>query len=245
MSNLSQSLKFNGYDLRAICDVVEVERDLLPQVAHDAATVPGRDGAAFLRSRLEPRDIKVTLRVVAGGIAPADFEAAFRTLVPRLPVDGPHDLVIENGYVYKAALVGTSEVKKSSYSAEASLIFRAYDPAAYGAAKSKVVTTSSSSETIAGTYPSLPVVTASAAKRSSAGLWGVTLSGNKTMRVALPTANASSVVIDCAARTVKVDGAAAMLTLDSDWWELLPGSRSMFVSNGTGNATVSWTERWL
>lgn len=244
MSSISQSLRFAGYDLKAICDVVEVSRDLLPQIAHDAATVPGRDGAAFLRARLEPRDIEAVLRTVAGGIAPADFEAAFRALAAKLPWDGPKKLEIENGYHYMAALVGTSDVRKNSYSAEATLTFRAYDPAAYGAAASKALSTTSSSATVGGTYPTRPKVTSSNAVRNSSGVWGVTM-GGCTMKVALPTASASSVVIDCDARTVKVNGAAAMLTLDSDWCELQPGSRSMRVSQGTGAATAEWTERWL
>ena len=65
------------------------------------------------------------------------------------------------------------------------------------------------------------------------------------MHVKLSSSSTRRVEIDGTARIAKVSGALDMITLDSVWLELAPGSHTLVMDKGTGSAVVTWRERWL
>jgi hypothetical protein len=117
---------------------------------------------------------------------------------------------------------------------------------AYGAARTVTVPSGGSVEfNVGGTYKTMPRITANAARDSSSLVWGLRLDGGDFVHVATGSNAVKSVLIDCAERICTVAGAVALPTLDSDWLELEPGTHTLAMDNGTGAATVVFTERWL
>lgn len=93
--------------------------------------------------------------------------------------------------------------------------------------------------------PHLVITCPNAVRDPSSNVWGLTFDDSAVVQVRIPTSAASSVSIDCADRVVKVAGATSMITLSSDWPKLSRGTHTVRMSQGTGDATITMTERWL
>ena len=98
---------------------------------------------------------------------------------------------------------------------------------------------------VGGTYRARPRITASAVRDSSSQVWGLKLDNADFVHVVTGSASARSVDIDCDGRTCIVNSSTSMITLDSDWLELAPGTHTLVMDKGTGAATVKYRERWL
>ena len=98
---------------------------------------------------------------------------------------------------------------------------------------------------VGGDYPTRPTITSDAATRdSTTELWGVRLDEGDVMRVDVPVSSASTIRMDCDARTCAVNGATTIPTIESDWFVLEPGTHTIRNDQGAGACTVSWYERW-
>jgi hypothetical protein len=131
---------------------------------------------------------------------------------------------------------------------EFSVEFVCHDPVAYGDEHSVTIPSGGSVEfEVGGTLPAvgIGVVAASAVRNSSSGVWGVRFDEGDFMHVALPSSSSRKVEIDADNRTVKVANATDMITLDSSWPKLEPGSHVARMDQGTGAATLTWIERYL
>ena len=238
------AVTFDGHDLTELFLVTDVERSW-PSLS--ASTTDNPAGGSFLVG-LRPQSPTVSMTLRAYGDSSRRREAA-RALASWLAVDGPRELAFgdDGGLCYMAVPDGSADSKRLYWQEAVAISFLVPEPVMLGDRMTATVPSGATASVgVGGTAPARPVIEASAAVRdSSTGLWGVRDAGSGSfVRVSIPTASASSVIIDCERRTATVNGQSALVTLDSDWLELAPGAHSLAV-DGTGAATLTWRERWL
>lgn len=238
------SIIYNGVTLTDLFTVeYHVERTLAawsPQLVD----VPGGDGALLSGSRALPTTVSMTLYAI--GDTREQRQASMRTLAAALAVREPKQLILDDEDGLYRMAVPTDESTISAYlnADSVGLSFVCPDPRLYGETKTKTVGTSATSVTIGGTAATALTVTVTATPNSS-GNWTLTnVTTGEYMLVKLATGSSHAVVIDCAKRTLTVDGAVKALSTDSDWLVLDPATYSMRVTAGTGTATLSWQEMW-
>lgn len=237
------TVTYNGVDLTELCIVSDLRTSLLPREVQ-GQEVPGRDGTLFGGVRLAERT--VTLAMTVHGDTDGERQAAARALAAALATDAPAPLAIsvDGGRYWMAVPTSGSDAVRWRHHTSFEVEFLCPDPVAYGETRTVSVPSGGSvALEVGGTYPTRPVVSASAALNDgTAGEWRLTLDGGTYLSADAPTAR--SVVADCAERTLVVAGATAMLDPYADWLVLEPGAHTLAMT-GTGAASVSYTERWL
>ena len=208
--------------------------------------VPGKDGALFTGSRLEPKHIRVTLTNRATSMA--DRRENMSWLMGVLDVDEPKKLSLgidgSTTLYYLAIPTTAGDIGIFRRHMSVEVDFLALDPVMYGAQVTKTIPSGGSlTFTVGGNYPTRPSVSATAAKNGSNGYWRLRKnSGEQDFILNVPSA--VPFVADCAARTLAVDGDVTMLNPSADWLVLKPGSNTIAMT-GTGAATITYRERWL
>lgn len=240
-----ESVSFNGVVLTNAYTVLGIRKPHSRQV--ETIGVQGRDGVIVRNASLVGP--QVSLRFVVDGTR-AELEEARRAIGAALSVREPRRLQFGNdgGLYYMAMPNGEPDWAQFSRSGRMDVPFLVPSPAMYGAEHVATVPSGESvSFEVGGTYPTAPTITASSASNgSSSGVWGVRLDNADFVHVAIPTGYSSrSVAVDCEARTCRVGGTLSLPTIDSDWFELSPGSHVVRMDNGTGAAVLRWQERWL
>ena len=240
-----------GVDLSAYCTVLVGPRPL-PSVEPVLERVAGFDGYRFNGADLVPQPI--TLKLVAFGSAARRTEL-LRELAPVLASCEPAKLAMsgDNGRYRMVVPTGEIESAPRVTGGSVTLALQPLEAAMHGDERSVTVPSGGSVTFIAGgNHRTRPVIRASAVRNSTSKLWGVRLDGGDFIHVATGSSSARAVVLDCDARTCTVQGLTALPTLDSDWLEfepldedLNPIEHVLSIDNGTGAATVTWTERWL
>lgn len=242
MSNRT-TVTFDGHDLTADYVVSDLRRPLLPRDA-SAQDVAGRDGQLFTGVRMATR--KVSLRLTATSNDMAQRQAAARRLAAILAVGEPRPLAIsiDGGLYLMAVPESGGNAKRYEDAIGFDVAFSCYDPVFWGAERTVTVPSAGSvTFEVAGTHPARPMVSASAARPSS-GLWGLALEDGQRLLVNTGSSASRRVVADCAARTLTVNEATALLLPEYDWLELEPGRHTLTMT-GSGAATVTYRERWL
>lgn len=235
------TVTFNGTDLTALCHVSDLRTSLLPRT-FGSEDVPGRDGAIFTGSRLLTRTITLTLSLMGTDLA--QRQQAARALAGILAVDEPKPLAIsiDGGMYYLAIPESGDDIARYVNSQRFDVTFTAYDPTLHGEQRSeRVLNNGSRTFTVGGTYPATPTVSVESALPRQ-GVWRLTLDDSEYLSAAITGTHALE--FDCGARTLTVDGAAALLLPEADWLVLTPGQHRL-VMTGNGTATVTWEERWL
>lgn len=240
MSNLT----YDGHDFGSLFAYGDPEISML-NATPDMREVSGRDGAAFVGMRYGTSTVAFTVEVEGGA---ATRRNAFSTLGAWLKVDEPKQLVLPDtpDRYYLAVPSGAVEVTRAMGAEYATVTFELADPVAYGLYKTDTLDSGGSkSITVGGTAPTwLRVVANSAVRNSTSLVWGVKVDNAEFVHVATGSASARKVEIDCQARTCKVANALTLPTLDSTWLELVPGTHTVSMDNGTGSAALYWYERW-
>ena len=236
---------FNGFELSRHFIVSDLRNALLPRTI-DTVDVPGRDGSLFTGARLQPRSISLKLTVRDKTIA--GMQAAARTLAAILAVDEPAPLMmsVDGGLYYMAIPNGSAEGMRYRNAIVYDVEFVVPDPVAYGIERTVTVPSGGSvTFEVGGTYPTMPLVSASAAANGSGGFWRVRLDDDDYLIATIPNGvSTAPVVADCGARTLKVNGNVALLQPNADWLVFSPGQHTL-VMTGSGAATVTYAERWL
>ena len=192
---------------------------------------------------------QISFRVIAREMTAAQRQARADALAPLLVRDGAVRVAFgsDGGRYYEAVPSGPLDLHQFVSSGSVDVTMTCLEAAMYGDEKVATVPSGGSvTFEVGGTYPTKPTITAASAVRNSSSLlWGVRLDGGDFLHVETGSSSSRSVVLDCAAGTCKLAGAAHMATLDSDWFEMRPGSHTVRMDNGTGAAVVRWQERWL
>lgn len=246
MANL-YDVTFAGNVLSLYFDVSwEIERRL-PTWEPALITVPSSDVAIFGGTQALPLEISMTL-ITIDGYDRDSRQILIRELSRILAVDQPRMLKLDDEHgLYRMALPqGEIEVEPLLNADVVRVTFVCPDPRLFGSTYTRSIGTSAVSVSIGGSaYPTEVVVTATATPNSS-GTWRLTDSttGEYLEITGMQTGRSHSVSIDCSARSVSVDGVVTMLTPESDWLTLKPGTHSMRVTTGSGTATLSFREMW-
>lgn len=237
--------EYAGHRLDQLFIASNLEVKLAPPMP-DLITVPGRDGQAVRGATLGVGTISVELSKTIG--TDAERRAAYSQLWAWLNIKSPQQLrlgSVSDPY-YLVMPSGGGDITRYIQCETVTAEFTVIEPARYGATRTASLSGSTAQNiTVAGTYPTWLKIESTNATRNASGLWGVQIDNQDYVCVALPTAAASAVTIDSAEHLAEVDGAAIMITLDSDWLRLEPGTHSVKINKGSGSATISWIERWL
>ena len=237
---------YDGIDLEDYLEVASIEIPAIAPTTPDLRYAAGRDGAALAGNVLGPLEITVRARLATQATDPREIQRLWANVAALLRTDGPRPLYLSEGLWRYAVLVEDTALEFKTYSATAPLKFVCPDPVAYGEERTVTVPSGGSAEfLVGGTYPARPAITAQAVRDGSALVWGVRLDDGDYIHIETGSAGAVAVEADCAERTCRVAGTTAMITLDSDWLELAPGTHTLSNDKGSGAATVTYAERWL
>lgn len=236
-----------GHVLNDYFSITDLSRPMPPSRI-DVLDVPGRHGSVLRGRTMGPR--KVSFRLWAHTSHHSDMYEAMALLMSWLygSDDGELALTFSDEGGRARLVVPDGELPYDEYEERGSVLltFTQPDPICdVGEPKTASLSSGGTKTiTVGGTYPVKLFIAATAAKRvSSTQTWGVVIDNDTYLHVHLDDANTHAVSIDCANREVTVDGATAMITLDSDWPELWPGSHTVEMDDGTGAATLTWQER--
>lgn len=253
---IGQVITFDGHRLNDLFYVGEAVVGL-PSFEHEVADM--RHGATWRSRRVTTCEVSVTL--VAKPVQGARPRAAMSTLLSWLDVDGPRWLALSGDDGLRRLVVPTG-APTSQGDEDVTVTFLQLDPYLYGEGRSAVMeyNEDSVSFVVDGDAPTWPTVTCEdvSARYSDGYVWqlehvadgtrmGVRVADLDPTSTIHNTYEHAAVAIDCAARTVTLDGnVPAMLTLSSDWLELAPGEHTVRVVNGghSDDVVITWVERW-
>lgn len=236
---------FDGHELSHDYYVSDLRDPLLVRTI-GMQDVPGRDGSIFTGVRLAPKTI--TLRFTCVSKRMEARRAAGRRLAALLAVSEPKPLQIsiDDGLYYMAVPQSADDAAQWVNATSFEVAFECPDPVAYGV--ERVITVPSGGSVafeVGGTYPTMPVVSASAAANGSGGFWRITKEDGSYIMAIIPNGiSTAPVVADCLARTLKVNSNTDLLVPQADWLVLEPGEHTLTMT-GSGVATVTFNERWL
>lgn len=238
---------FNGEELTRYAVVSGWETALLPREVSQRA-VPGMDGAIYTGARLTERTITVRMALTAHGVTARQSLA--RALAATLATESPAPLraSIDGGIWYMAVASSTPDMTRMVGGLAFDVTFTCLDPVAHGTSRTVTVPSGGGvTFTVGGTYPTAPTISApEAANDGTTGFWALRLTDvGDYMNMVIPTnLQTAPIVADCAARTLTVNGNTTALRPESDWLLLAPGEHTLDMV-GTGEATVTFDERWL
>ena len=240
-----QTITFDGHRLNDRFFVGEVNVGL-PDFSPNLEDRAIGDGSMMRGMRLGSVDITVALvtRPVRGETA----RDALSDLLAWLDVDEPKRLALsaDHGLWRLAVPSGAPQIGDTEWEDKVTVTFTQPDPILYGIKREVTIPSGGTLQfAVGGDYPTKPTISSDAAVRSaSTQQWGVRLDDGDMMRVAVPVSTASTVEMDCDARTCAVNGATTIPTINSDWFVMEPGTHTIRNDMGTGACTVSWFERW-
>ena len=234
---------FDSHDLEAMLIVGDPE--ITPFSFAPSYYETKRDGAVVSDVLMAPATVAFT--VVVTGEA-GERRDKLSTLAMWLNVDEPKQLVLPDtpGRYYMAIPDGELKLTRCVDGEIGQLTFTITEPASYGPEREVTVPSGGSvTFVVDGTYPTAPVITAAAVRDNSSQVWGLKLDNADFVHIATGNASARNIVLDCGARTLTVQTAVALPTLDSDWLVFEPGEHTLVMDKGTGAATVKYRERWI
>lgn len=234
---------FDGTELTEHYLCSDLARPLLPRSVGTQG-VGGLDGEVFTGASLSPRTVRLTLTTVCRDMARR--QAWSRRLASALAVDGPRPLrlSIDDGLWLMAVPTSDGDATRRLAATSFDVTFQCPDPVFIGEERTVTVPSGGSvSFRVGGTWPTSPTVEVSGASAGTDGLWRLALEDGRYL-LARPTARGSALSFDCAGRTLRVDGATALLAPEASWLRLAPGTHTLAMA-GSGTATVRFTERWL
>lgn len=234
---------FDGHDLAELFSIEYHMTRRLPTWEPTLVDVPARNGALFGGTRAQA--VEIGMQLCPRALGRDERQEDLRTLASWLAVSEPKPLYLgdEGGRYRMAVPTGESEITPYLDADVVQIGFVCPDPRLYGDERSATVTTTATSILVDGTAVTRPLITATATPNGS-GIWAITdLTTGEYMQVSL-TSGSHTVVFDCEARTVKVDGAVTMLAPACDWLTFGNIEHQLQITTGTGTATVTWQEMW-
>ena len=237
-----RSIVYGGNDFSRYCSAVVVERGV-HALSADSLAVPGRAGALPLPAHVPPEEVTVKLMLDCG-YAPGSSQLSRMRHELRswlcLPGCGTLVLPDDPGLEYRDALLTDASSWTDLFeTGECEVTFTLFDPVAYGMERAERTTRFD----VGGTWPSLPAITMTASEGSSVQVSNV--GARKSVLVEKAFAGGETVVIDCEAEGVRVDGADSRnkVALGSDFFSLEPGACELAFA-GCSSFEVRFRERW-
>jgi len=240
-----QTITFDGHRLNDRFFVGEVNvglPDFIPNLEERAT------GNGSMMRGMRIGTVDITIALVTKPVRGESPREALSDLCAWMDVDEPKRLALssDRGLWRMAVPSGAPQIGDTEWEDKVTVTFTQLDPILYGIKREVIVPSGGTLQfAVGGDYPTKPTISSDAAVRNGTTFqWGVRLDDGDLMRVAVPVSATSTVRMDCAARTCQVNGATTIPTINSDWFELKPGTHSIRNDMGTGVCTVSWFERW-
>lgn len=242
---IGQTVIFDGHRINDRFFVGEVDVGL-PEFAPRVEDREYSDGSRVRGMRLGSLEVAVQLVVKPSRVRTE--RETLSELMTWLHVDGPRPLSLssDRGLWRLCVPTGAPQIGDHQWNDRVTVTFLQVEPALYGDRRSVTVPSGGTvTFVVGGDYPTKPTISSDAATRdSSTQQWGLRLDDGDVMRVKVPVSTASTVRMDCDARTCAVNGTTTIPTLQSDWFELEPGEHTIRNDQGGGACVVSWYERW-
>lgn len=236
-----------GHVLNERFSITDLSRPL-PSSRVDTEDVPGRHGVAYRTRTMGPRSVTFRLwshstdhrRLVEDATTLAAWLWGAEAGLVELSIDD------EAGRVRHVAPDG--ELPFDEYVERGNMLVTLIQPdpvCDIGDPKNATVPSGGSvTILVGGTHPPRLSISAPSAVRDTSSLvWGLRFDGDDVLRVLTGSDEARAVGIDCGARSVTLAGAVHLVTLESDWPELWPGTHVIEMDEGTGAAAITWQER--
>ena len=238
---------FDGESFESHGIVIERIHDDLPAMREEMEPYPGRHGSRVNSLTLNSREITLECRFL--GDRWGDFETMKDDVAEWVVTDSDRPLALRNhpGQHYMAHYTSFTEGDRLGTTGIGGfeMVFTASDPIRYGEDRAFVLSgTGQQQFEVGGTDEAdMAISVRGATRNASSKLWGITMNGS-AVKVALADSRQHSIDVDLRTHTVRVDGALTGVTLDSEWPEVAPGRWRVTISQGTGTATFSWTQRY-
>lgn len=236
---------YNGVDLAERFIVIGVERPL-PTPTPSMQLVHGGNRNFFKGMDFVPPTL--SFRLVTKELDRLRRRDEIHWLASVLLVDEPVKVQFssDDGKWYKAVPTGDlafHEYVKSGY-LDVSLVCE--QAAMYGTERKVSSNNGAVTFIVEGNTPTTLLIEAPSAVRESNSdyRFGYTMDNGMVQYVEIDT-NYNNVIMDGEKRRTTVNGTIRQLTLQSDWFEVQPGTHTISRTLGSGEFTVSWNERWL
>lgn len=237
------TVTFDGVDLTETFVVSDLRRALVPRDV-SLVDVPGRDGSLFSSVSNSSRTITMTMTVRSQDVLARS--QSIRQLAAILSTTEPRPLSIsDDGGLYYMAVPSSDVDGERFINAERfDVTFTCPDGWLYGETQTETLPSGGTlSIDVGGTAPTWPTITAEATGGTQDS-WIVTLEDGTGIYAAIPSGTTYDLTANCGERTMSVNDSVAMLPPSYDWPRLAPGTHTLTMAQGTGDATVTWQERW-
>lgn len=236
---------YNGVDLAERFIVIGVERPL-PTPTPSMQLVHGGNRNFFKGMDFVPPTL--SFRLVTKELDKFGRRDELRWLASVLLVDEPVKVQFssDNGKWYKAVPSGDLTFHEFVKSGYIDVSLTCEQAAMFGLEKSASSSDGVATFAVDGNAPTTLLIEATSAVRESNSdyRFGYTLDNGMVQYAEIGTSY-NDVIMDGEKRLVTVNGSVRQLTLQSDWFEVKPGTHTVERTLGSGQFTVSWLERWL
>lgn len=227
--------------------VVKADRSPLPAVSNTLLEVPARNGAYFVRNKLQARDIQIDIKVA--GTSEDDLRSKARAIGAWLYTTAPQALIFDDEPDRQyLAVVDTATLAETLKVGEGQIKFKCPMPYAEALANTNVTLTSNGTKALTNSGTAEAYGTLTVNFTGATTNFTVTHVGTgKKVQITSPFANTDVLVIDFAKGYVTLNGTNAMPTvsLDSDFFALPAGANSLTCTTFAGTATLAYKNRWL
>ena len=229
---------YGGVNIGSYFRGISIERTALPDIEPQTVEIPRKMGTTVLGVAIAPLEITVTGAINAQKAQDVNVirRALARALMPD--ADGSlKSLVLPDApdVTYFAIVNGSTGLDRGYNHPHVTITFLVPDGCAYG---SEITKSLGTTFTVNGDLPALPIVNVSSlSAESTATISRTDTTGTRTIKLTARTSGG----VSCDMKTDKVTN--GVLSLDSETFDLAPGSVSTSISGGSG--TIKYRERWL
>lgn len=248
------SATWDGHELHELFVVEQIERPVMGGGSPVTQSIGLTPGVALVGMRYDAPKVSLTLACVADTMD--EIRQAWATLAGWLHVDGARALVFgdDDGWYYAAVPQGGADASLIGYTGERATITFLVPDARMWALKQEghVGLVSCTVDVPEGQTPVEPVITLRNAAPSTDGyvrLRATEADSGDVQVMTIPLDGmVSSLVVDCASRSITGGGQHHMVSLDEDFF-LLPAGTSWTIQQTAGqhaeNMRVTWRPgRW-
>lgn len=241
MAVYENPFSFNGVNLYEFLPHPRIERPLSSSVEVNSVSMPGQPGESYVSAQYQPMEVTVTGNLPVWDVADVP-EMVDRLVTVLSPVDREQwfekvlYLPDRPGRWWKATCV-RKEIGRESRRPPVSLTFRMSNPVAYGESKQISFGSGTNVINVGGTYQTYP----SRITGTGGTTFVVSNYDHKLQPYSSDGQLSGEVAFYPSEMRATVGGTETAITLDSDYWALLPG-KNVITANSAG--TINYYERW-
>jgi predicted phage tail component-like protein len=243
------SFSFKGTPIPDYVKVTEVSTSVLPPFSISLSTIEGIVGSKFLRKREESKIFKFSYVIKAD--SPEDLKIKSRDFANFLSSEKPEKFFLdtEKDKIYYVILSGETPIEQTYGIGTGEFEMIALDPYAEGVTKTVELvsggTTTINNEGTARTYPIFTITSNINSTAFKMSRWGQNVEKTEFINLYDAIVIGDEIEINNLEGKVTINGENHMqvLSLDSEFFDLAPGTNSLSCSTGF-TVSMKYTERW-